>query len=196
MKLSKLSFLAALPVLLVTPTALARSHHQNHNPKPPTSHPTPAPVPPPAPTPPPTPPSGTTTVKSVTFYGWPDNSPPGTAIAYPQIHKGAGGVGTFTDPVTFATSSKLFAPGTKLYVPFLSKYVIMEDNCVDCVSDYNKGITHIDIWLNSNASFKKETLACENKWTPDGSVSIVQNPASNLTVNTTPLFNTSTGKCL
>lgn len=188
MKLLKLSTLVVVPVLLMTSPVFARSHHQNH-PKPPTSHPTP---PPPTPTPPP----NGTTVKSVTFYGWPDNSPPGTDIAYPQIHKGAGGVGTFTDPVTFATSSKLFSPGTKLYVPFISKYVIMEDNCVDCVSDYNKGISHIDIWMNSNASYKKEVLACENKWTPDGSVQIVQNPPSTETVNTTPLFNTSTGKCL
>jgi hypothetical protein len=42
------------------------------------------------------------TLDSMTFYGFFDNSPPGTAIAHPVIHSGAAGVGTFEDPITFA----------------------------------------------------------------------------------------------
>lgn len=137
-----------------------------------------------------------TSVNTMTFYGWPDNSPPGGAIAYPSTHKTAGGVGTYQDPITFASDNKEFKPGTKLYIPSLKKYVVMEDYCVDCGKDWKKGKSHIDVWMNSNSKFKKQVLACENKWTPDGSVQIVQNPASNLTVNITPLFSTSTGKCL
>jgi hypothetical protein len=41
-----------------------------------------------------------------TFYGWYDNTPPGGDVAYPQIHDTAGGKGTWSDPITFATSSK------------------------------------------------------------------------------------------
>jgi hypothetical protein len=36
----------------------------------------------------------------VTFYGWVDNSPPGAGIAHPCIHNHAGGVGTYSNPVT------------------------------------------------------------------------------------------------
>jgi hypothetical protein len=45
----------------------------------------------------------------VTLYGWPDNSPPGNAIAYPAdegyptIHNVASGTGTYADPITYAT---------------------------------------------------------------------------------------------
>lgn len=179
--LLKLSTLAIVPVLMISTPASARSHQDNHGHKPPVTTPTP--------------PTGTTTIKSITFYGWPDNSPPGPAIAYPGLHKQAGGTGTFADPVTFATAPKEFVPGTKLYVPYLSKYVIMEDSCADCTSDWNKGVTHIDIWMNSNANFKKQVLACEDKYT-ENNMTVIVNPPSNETVNATPLFNTSTGKCL
>ena len=65
-----------------------------------------------------------------------DNSPPGNAISYPTIHSSAGGVGTYADPITFATDKKEYPPGTILYVPFIEKYVIMEDDCVQCDSDW------------------------------------------------------------
>lgn len=133
---------------------------------------------------------------SVTFYGWPDNSPPGGAISMPVIHKTAGGTGTYGDPITFAADPKAFPKGTKIYLPSLKKYFISEDNCVDCQKDAKKGKIHIDLWMNSNGSFKKQVLACENKWTPDGKVNVTINPSPTLTVDTTPLFNTTTGVCL
>ena len=43
----------------------------------------------------------------MTFYGWPDNRPPGRAIAYQSggfhVHNAAGGTGSYADPITFAT---------------------------------------------------------------------------------------------
>lgn len=128
----------------------------------------------------------------MTLYGWPDNSPPGNSIAYPIVHKVASGTGTYKDPITFASDNKEFKPGTKLYVPSLKKYIIMEDYCVDCAKDWKKGVYHIDLWLNSDSRYKRQTLACENKWTSN--VNVVQKPQSNLEVNKTPLF--SNGKCL
>ena len=40
---------------------------------------------------------------TITFYGWPDNAPPGNKIAHPILHKHAGGDGTYCNPTTFAT---------------------------------------------------------------------------------------------
>src|SRR5205814_4928603 len=98
----------------------------------------------------------------VTFYGWPDNDPAGNGIAYPKIHSGASGTGTYADPITFATDPKEWAPGTILYVPYLKRYVIMEDSCGQCITDWKSGKYHIDVWLDSNGSFDSQVLACEN----------------------------------
>src|SRR5262245_37696334 len=71
----------------------------------------------------------------VTSYGYNDNNDPlgnyGTAvIEYPQIHDIATeDLGTYDQPVTFASDASEFAPGTIIYVPHLEKYFIMEDGC-------------------------------------------------------------------
>ena len=138
-------------------------------------------------------PHSTTYTMYVTLYGALDNDPPGSAdIAYPQIHSQAGGTGTYSNPVTFATSSSELAPGTRVYYAYLKKYFIMEDSCAACVSDWNNGKKrHIDMWAGNSTN--SGILACEDKLTRSGSV--IVNPASNLTVDTTPIFNTSTHKC-
>src|SRR5437763_17196568 len=41
----------------------------------------------------------------VTLYGFVDNSPPSAIISNPVIHQKAGGTGTFSDPITFATDT-------------------------------------------------------------------------------------------
>jgi hypothetical protein len=76
--------------------------------------------------------ASTTQKAYLTFYGYWDNTPPGSAIAYPQIHKTAGGTGTYADPITFATDKSELAPGTIIYVPRVEKYFIMEDDCEEC----------------------------------------------------------------
>jgi 3D (Asp-Asp-Asp) domain-containing protein len=131
----------------------------------------------------------------VTFYGWPDNDPPGRAIAYPKIHNQAGGTGTYQDPVTFATDPTEFPPGTKVYIPFLKKYGIMEDYCAQCVDDWDNNKYHIDIWLNSNSSFDDQVISCEHYWTKS-SIAIQINPPADIPVYSKDIFNTSTGSCL
>lgn len=48
------------------------------------------------------------------------------------------GKGTFDDPNTFATAARdagspaEFAPGTRIYVPEVRKYFVMEDQCYEC----------------------------------------------------------------
>ena len=129
----------------------------------------------------------------ITCYGFPDNSPPGTAIAFPILHSGAGGHGTAADPITFATDQREHKPGTRVYVTALQKYFIMEDECVACDHDWSNRKRHIDLWVggNSHSNFSK-IIDCEDRLTQDNGTFIV-NPASNLTVNTKPLFSNKTG---
>src|SRR5262249_10264951 len=72
----------------------------------------------------PIPSSGNFTLDFMTFYGFHDNSPPGIDIAHPVIHSGAGGKGTFADPITFAVAPEVqnvMKPGTRIYVPTFQK---------------------------------------------------------------------------
>jgi len=130
----------------------------------------------------------------ITCYGFPDNSPPGNGIAFPILHSGAGGRGTASDPITFATDQREHKPGTRVYVTALKKYFIMEDECVACEQDWSNGHKrHIDLWVNSNAQSNfSAVIACEDRLTQDRGTFIV-NPASNLTVNATPLFSNKSG---
>jgi len=75
----------------------------------------------------------TTESSKITFYGEPDNSPPGCDTAY-DCGNGfkAGGVGTFDNPLTFASSLDNFKKCEKVYFPYLKKYLIMQDDCVQC----------------------------------------------------------------
>lgn len=138
----------------------------------------------------------------VTLYGWPDNSPPGAAIAYPVIHRQAGGVGTWANPVTFATDKAELGAGTRLYVPTLKRYFIMEDDCVECDADWaghgpdgGPGFRHIDLWVGGTATTSSSAvLACEDKLTMDSGAVIV-NPSTTLPVTAGTIFNPSTGKC-
>jgi hypothetical protein len=143
-----------------------------------------------------------------TFYGWYDNTPPGGDIAYPKIHDTAGGKGTWSDPITFATSSKEAKPGTKIYFPRVKKYFIMEDGCSSCEQDWNGNgpnggpkLWHFDAWIGGKGGNAMNAIDCEDALTnyhDDGKPVMeetILNPPSNLAVDPTPIFNTSTGEC-
>jgi hypothetical protein len=146
--------------------------------------------------------AGTMMSVYVTFYGWADNSPPGGAIAYPKsggyptVHELAGGTGTYADPITFATDKSELAVGTILYVPFIEKYVVMEDDCVECDSDWTSSRKwHIDLWMNSNGTESASALTtCEGNWTRSATA-VEVNPPIGRTVTTRPLFDPSTNVC-
>ena len=159
----------------------------------PTPTPTPTATPTPEPTVVPTPTPETENLDViVTYYGWPDNDPPGTAIAYPVIHSGAGGTGTYEDPITFAARNGQFDVGQILYVPYIKKYVIREDLCASCTYNW------IDIWMNSTSRYSWRVRRCEEQWTKwkGEEVPVELNPPADREVDTTPLFNPGTGQCL
>ncbi len=70
----------------------------------------------------------------VTFYGYPDNSPPGPGTAHNCGGRNfvAGGTGTYSDPVTFATAPGEFNVCEIIYLPLLTKYGRYEDDCAQC----------------------------------------------------------------
>ncbi|MFI6326087.1 carbohydrate-binding protein [Nonomuraea sp. NPDC050556] len=152
--------------------------------------------------------AATTQQTFLTFYGWWDNTPPGGDISYPRIHDEAGGKGTYADPITFATSSAEAAPGTKIYVPRVKKYFIMEDSCQECGEDWSgegpnggPGLWHFDLWLGGEGGDPMDAIDCEDALTHYNSNGtptlepVIVNPGSSEVVDPTPIFNTSTGAC-
>jgi hypothetical protein len=129
----------------------------------------------------------------VNFFGWPDNG--GDAIAFPKLHTGAGGIGTYADPVTFASDPMEWAPGTILYVPYIKRYVIMEDACSACTADWASRKYHIHIWLNSDARAATDVTACETSLARMNTNVEIDPPATR-PVATVPLFDPNTSTCV
>ncbi|WP_235857917.1 hypothetical protein [Marimonas lutisalis] len=132
----------------------------------------------------------------LTGYSFWDNTPRGTArIAHPVIHKHAGGIGTYDDPVTVAVGHKKvgsrsrpdFPVGTRIYFPKLKKYGIVEDLCGDgpkpqngpCHSGY-RGLVWLDIYVGGRSLSEAATDLCMRSIT--GVQSAMMNPARGLPV--------------
>ena len=134
----------------------------------------------------------------ITFYAAHDNDPPGTtAVAHPDIQAEAGGTGTYDDPLTLAARSdvsKIFTPGTKVYVPFLEKYFVRSDDCGVSSFAPDGCETQIDLYMG-NPSGKKAVLDCEDMLTPDSKQTVIVDPPGNLPVSEQPLWNDKTGEC-
>jgi hypothetical protein len=132
----------------------------------------------------------------VTFYGYDDNDDGnghyGNAIiSNPDLHSIATeDLGTYDHPSTFATDTKVFKPGTLIYIPKIRKYYLMEDTCVECTADRKKGKTHVDLYIGGNTQLQGQPLInCEDTLTTEGFVdTIVTNPGSNWPVNPPKVF--------
>jgi hypothetical protein len=121
----------------------------------------------------------------VTFYGFDDNDDGnpthlGTAIiSNASIHGFANeDLGTYDRPGTLATDEGFLAPGTRVYVPALQRYYVMEDTCIECSEDWSQNKLHIDLYVSGTGT---ELASCENRLTMDRA-EIVINPPSNLPV--------------
>lgn len=154
--------------------------------------------------------SATTTTSRVsayaTFYGWYDNTPPGCATAYAGC---AGGVGTYRDPITFASDRREFAVGTILYSPTWRKYFVMADDCQECDLDWRThgpdggpGLRHVDIWIGGRGAREAAVMNCEDaltSTTPSGAPVVsafIMNPSAHLPVELRPFFDVATNRCL
>ncbi|CAD6590791.1 MAG: hypothetical protein ASARMPRED_005007 [Alectoria sarmentosa] len=130
---------------------------------------------------------------TLTFYGWPDNSPPGSDNAF-DCGRGtnadgnpiAGGSGTYDDPISFATATdnKNLPRCAIVYVPLLRKYFRNEDDCAQCLTDWDsKGEYHIDLWTGSNtAGGGQDQINCEDSL-PGGSQTTILDPPNSLPVD-------------
>ena len=140
----------------------------------------------------------------VTLYGWDDNSPPGCATAYSGC---AGGAGTYSDPITFATDQAELPVGTIVYYAPLARYFVMGDDCAECDQDWTgqgpdggPNYRHIDLWAGGAANDNSTALInCEDNWTSNGQAPVIVNPPSNEPVansgNGGPVFVASTSHC-
>ena len=117
---------------------------------------------------------------TITFYGWPDNSPPGNKIAHGVIHKRAGGDGTYCNPTTFATeraNDEQIPYGIKIYVPFIKQYFIREDLCAASGPKKGSGSNGckklwFDLWIGGDGkSRSRAVIKCERELTPSEKVS-------------------------
>lgn len=137
--------------------------------------------------------SGTAQV-AITFYGASDNDPPGsTDIAYPNSrHGSAGGTGSYGDPITLATDPRELPAGSIVYVPSLRKYFVMEDDCEECINEWQTSRhPHLDLWMSATGG--ADLLACEEALTPTGLTPVEVNPGLDRPVDPRPLF--EAGRC-
>jgi len=142
----------------------------------------PPPAAPPPAAPPTSQPASPNASGQITFYGAADNDPPGSReIAYPGVmHGQAGGTGTFEDPITFAAQDGRFAPGTRIYVPDVRRYFILEDSCAGCSG------SHIDLW--TGVANDRGIVRCEDSLTRNGSRPYQLNPPAGLAVSPGDLY--------
>lgn len=149
----------------------------------------------------------------VTWYGYNDNSCQVESqhncntIAFPKsggfptVHDIATeGKGTYIDPITFATAandsgtSAEIAVGKLIYVPYVRKYFVMEDQCFECGQEWAAQQSwHVDLWMGPSYGSNTASLtSCEDSLTLgstyNGTGTIIVDPPAGLPVDTTPLF--------
>ncbi len=137
----------------------------------------------------------------VTGYSYWDNTPAGTVdISHPVRHRFAGGLGTYSNPITLAVGHQIlngedvldFPAGTKFYLPRLRKYAIVEDTCGDGPQPQNgpchigyQGLPWLDIYVDGVSSDKDVVDECMAKITAIQTVII--DPGPNLSVVVGPV---------
>jgi 3D (Asp-Asp-Asp) domain-containing protein len=119
-------------------------------------------------------------VSYVTFYGFDDNDDGnpthlGTdVISDTAIHSRANeDLGTYERPGTLATDANFLPRGTKVYVPALERYYVMEDTCVECSKDWLKNKPHVDLYVSGTGP---ELAACEDRLTMETTKIIIDPP--------------------
>jgi hypothetical protein len=154
------------------------------------------------------------TTAYTTGYGYWDNTPAGSAaVSHPVLHRTAGGTGTWADPVTVAVGHSItggvdtldYPAGTRLYVPNLQKYLIVEDTCGDGDTPQN-GPCHtgapagtsvwLDVWIGGSSGTQAAADACGSALTDANGAAhtVIVNPSVR-TYKVTPGDVLSGGAC-
>lgn len=136
----------------------------------------------------------------VTAYSWFDNTPARSpTISHPVLHRTAGGAGTYEDPVTLAVGHSLetgqdvmdLPAGTRVYVPSVRRYFIVEDTCGDgpspedgpChsgVEEFGDASLWIDLWIGGEGGSAALAQRCARSLT--GVHTVILNPGENYLV--------------
>jgi hypothetical protein len=141
-------------------------------------------------------PAGQTKTGFITAYGAPDNDPPNsTAIAYENVRPGtgAGGVGTYENPITVAVPEGTYAPGTRIYVPHVDRYFIVEDLCGTSHSAPQGCTSVLDLWVGGVGDSEADVIKCEESLTRTAPFEV--DPPQGRLVVSGPLFNSATDTC-
>jgi hypothetical protein len=116
----------------------------------------------------------------VTFYGFDDNdhgNPThlGTdVISHTSVHDSANeDLGTYEQPGTLAADVAFLSPGTKVYVPTLKRYYVMEDTCRECSEDWLLYKPHIDLYVSGTGP---ELAACQERLTMESTEIFIDPP--------------------
>ncbi|MEP7160232.1 MAG: hypothetical protein ABI746_03950 [Dermatophilaceae bacterium] len=147
-------------------------------------------------------PAGTTLRVFLTGYTWYDNTPAGSAVlSHPVVHASAGGSGTWGDPLSLAVGHSLatgsdvldLPAGTRVYLPSLARYAVVEDTCGDGPSPQSMAChirpagtdLHLDVWLNGSGAGADAAAACAQQVTDI--VQAIVSPGPGLPVRSGPV---------
>lgn len=127
-----------------------------------------------------------TVTAELTGYSYFDNTPPSSArICCPRIHARAGGTGTYSDPITTAVpgsgSRMQTAAGTRLYVPSLRRYFVVEDSGASYQGDSRR----FDVWVDGRGHPERSSERCMRELT--GRTEVIINPRPGHPVTRGPL---------
>ncbi|KAL2786166.1 hypothetical protein BJX66DRAFT_38904 [Aspergillus keveii] len=128
-----------------------------------------------------------------TFYGASTNENQGPNIAYNCGNRSRipGGLGTYVNPVTFASAPAVFQRCETIYDPYLQKYLRHEDYCSEC-NDWDAGrVVRIKVWIGSGwlRGAANEEIECQRRLMASGRLdSVVRNPRRDLEDDSTPLY--------
>ncbi|KAL2863119.1 uncharacterized protein BJX67DRAFT_384979 [Aspergillus lucknowensis] len=126
------------------------------------------------------------------FYGISNNENQGPNIAYDcGRSRVPGGLGTYINPLTFASAPGEFQRCEVIYSPYLQKYLRHEDYCSECNSEWSERIYHVRVWVGSNLlAGGEDEIDCERRLEPppERTQSVIRYPRADLIVDTTPLY--------
>jgi hypothetical protein len=134
-------------------------------------------------------------------YDWWNNSPAGCGIEYAQeygyptidncagnsVNNAPGRTGAYNDPITYASQDSgvfNYPPGTIIYIPYFSKYFILEDLCSTCYTSQPQA----DLWVGGVSQSQESDPSPSNIVNLWQQETVIVNPPGDEPVNTTPFY--------